>query len=387
MPGSAGGPAPARAGRRVSWSVAAGLLAATLAFARCDPAAEGRRGAEPASTAEAPTLTARWLIAPEPSQEPPLTAPVDIAVDGERDRLLLLELKPPAVRVYALADGAYLTSLGREGEGPGEYRFPTSLAVSRSGEVAVLSMSGRVTYWAADGSLAGIVQAGSGLATDILEARADTFYVKVDLFPPEDVAEFRVVTRDSVLTRARFRDRGLPGTEVPGQLTRNHAYPVAATRAGVLLLAPPGPDYRIVRVGPDGQLGETIERRELAPLRRSESEIEAIRQRVRQGFAAAGRAAPAAIPVAPGRPHLARLATAPDGTIWALTQRGNDSASVVDCFGPDGRFAGSFRVDVPALDLAVTSGSVYLLARGGLDVAGVAVVPRPLGSDARPSAP
>ncbi len=379
MPGTANRLVPAPAKRGAFWGVAAGLLAAAFAFARCD-APEVSRGGPGAPPIDVPVLTARWLIAPELAQRPPLTAPIDIAVDDLRGRLFLLELKPPAVRVYSLADGDYLASLGREGDGPGEYRYPVSIAVSRSGSLAVLSMSGRVTQWAADGSLSGVVQAGSGLATDILQARADSFYVKIDRFPPEDVSEFRLLTRDSALTRARFNDAGLPGTEEPGRATRNHSYPVAATIAGELLIAPPGPEYRIVRVTPEGQLRNTIERKTLDPLRRSESEIEAIRERVRKGFAAAGRASPAAIPVSAHRPHLARLATAPDGTIWALTQRGDDTASLVDHFAPDGRFAGSFAVAVRVMDLAVSSESVYLLARGHMDVAGVAVVARPVGS-------
>lgn len=379
--------APAPAGRMMFWSVAAGLLAATLAFARCDATEGDARGSGPPGMAKEQEVSTRWLIAPEPSQSPPLTAPVDIAVDAERGRLYLLELKPPTVHVYALTDGAYRASLGREGDGPGEYRYPASIAVGRSGELAVLTLSGRVTFWARDGSLAGVVEAGGGLASDILQARADSFYVKVDVFPPEDVAEFRIVTPDSALTAARFEDAGLPGTEVPGRATRNHAYPVAGTMAGELLVATPGPEYRIVRVGPDGRLREPIERDDLAPLRRSEPEIEAIRRRVREGFTAAGRAAPATIPVSDNRPHLARLATAPDGTIWALTQRGDDSVSVVDYFDPDGRFAGSFRVGVRAVDLAVTSRSVYLLARGDLEVAGVAFVARPVGVGVRRSTP
>ncbi len=368
---------PAPAGRRLSWGVAAGLLAATLVFSRCDASGAGRGADEAADTAGG--LSSRWLIAPEASQRPPLTAPVHIAVDPERGCLFLLELKPPAVRVYALADGAYLASLGREGDGPGEYRHPASMAVSGSGELAVLSMSGRVTYWAPDGSLAGVVQVSGGMATDIVVARADSYYVKVDVFPPKDVAEFRVVTRDSALTAARFQDSGISGTEQPGRATRNHAYPIAATATGELLIAPPGPEYRILRVGPDGQVGRAIERGDLGPISRGEKEIEAIRERVRRGYRAAGRAAPAMIPVSAHRPHLARLAAARDGTIWALTQRGDDSVSVIDHFAPDGRFAGSIQVPVRAVDLAVTAESVYLLARGELDISGVFVVSRPRG--------
>ena len=203
------------------------------------------------------------------------------------------------------------------------------------------------------------------------------FYVKTDLFPPDDVAEFRVVAVDTVLDRPLFRDRDVPGTEEPGRPYRNHTYAVAATAAGDLLLAPPGPDYTILRVGSDGEVIQAIGRPEVAPLERSEREIEALRERLRRGFAAIGRAAPSNTAIPKYRPHLARLATAPDASIWALTQRGDSSTVVIDQLDAGGEFVGSFGLKLRASELAVTSGHIYLLARSTLDVPGVAVARRP----------
>jgi hypothetical protein len=191
------------------------------------------------------------------------------------------------------------------------------------------------------------------------------------------VSEFRAVVLDTALANPLYRDFGLVGTDQPGRRLRNHGYAVAATADGDLLLSPPGADFVILRIGPDGKVGQTIKRPELPPLRRSAEEIEAIRQRIRQGFAAAGRIAPDNVPVTEYRSHVARLAAAPDGSIWALTQRGDSAASILDVFGTDGRFVGSYRIGLRVTDMAVTSESVYVLARGVFDLPAVAVARRP----------
>jgi hypothetical protein len=367
----------------LSASAAVGGLAAALLTAACSEQVD-LRGSSP-SAAEAvdaaadtvAALTTRWLVPPDPGLDPPLAAPVSIELDARRRRLFVLELQPPELRVYDLLDGRLVAGLGREGDGPGEYRHPIDLAVSGGGLAAVLSVSGRVTYWGPDASLAGVVRSGGGLATDIVAARGDSFYVKADRFPPEDVAEFRVVTCDSVLDRPRYRDSGLAGTEEPGRALRNHSYAVAATANGDLLLAPPGQEYLILRIGPEGKLRQRIRRPEIAPLQRSEEEVEAIRERIRRGFAAAGRAVPTRLQVPLYRSHVARLAVAPDGTIWALTQRGDSDVAVIDRFDEDGRFSGSYRVVLRVSELAVGHDAIYLLAHSALDVPGIAVAPRP----------
>ena len=364
---------------RIDWmfrTSAAAVLAAALTLNGCDGEGAGA-GAVGEDTPVAITVQTRWVIPPDPDQEPPLSAPLALAVDEGRERLLILEAQPPELRIYGL-DGQLEATLGREGGGPGEYTHPFDISVNARGVVAVLSMGGRVTYWSPEGNLLGTVEAGgAGLSTDILAARGDTFYVKVERFPPDDVAEFRVATLDSVLPEPRYSDEGVPGTESPGSTMRKHAYAVAATPAGGLLLSPPGPDYLILRFGPEGDTQPAIRRTEIGPLRRSPEDIEVIEERIRKRFAELGGNLPADFEVSASRSHIARLSIAPDSTIWALTLRGADSVAIIDAFDKRGGYTATYKLDIVASEIAVDSERLYALAVGDLGVAGVAVADRP----------
>ncbi|NIR43885.1 MAG: hypothetical protein GWN99_07905, partial [Gemmatimonadetes bacterium] len=105
--------------------------------------------------------------------------------------------------------------------------------------------------------------------------------------------------------------------------------------------------------------------------------------RIRERFAELGAKAPAHIPISQTRSHIARLAVAPDSSIWALTRRGGDSMAVIDRFDAHGAYVTSYRLELPVFDLAVGSRNIYLLALGDLEVPGVALASRPATSARR----
>jgi hypothetical protein len=61
---------------------------------------------------------------------------IDIDATGE---VYLLDSQLSEVKVYS-KDGEYLRSLGREGEGPGEFRRPAAMFFTDDGKVAVVQM-------------------------------------------------------------------------------------------------------------------------------------------------------------------------------------------------------------------------------------------------------
>jgi hypothetical protein len=73
---------------------------------------------------------------------------LDIAVDSDDD-VYVLDNGFGRVRKYS-SDGIYLQNIGREGEGPGEFQFPTAIAVDDSTKLYVAA-SGKVSVFDSSG--------------------------------------------------------------------------------------------------------------------------------------------------------------------------------------------------------------------------------------------
>jgi hypothetical protein len=85
-----------------------------------------------------------------------------LAVDRE-GRVYAFDAHVPVLRVYA-PDGSWLRDIGREGEGPGEYKQPDSgLAILPDGRIALRDPgNGRITLYSPDGEYVGFYRiAGS----------------------------------------------------------------------------------------------------------------------------------------------------------------------------------------------------------------------------------
>ena len=76
---------------------------------------------------------------------------LSLAASG--DRIYVLEMTPPVVRVYDL-DGTHMMNIGSRGQGPGEFEHPMSLALSPGGQVYVRDDgAARITVFSAVGDL------------------------------------------------------------------------------------------------------------------------------------------------------------------------------------------------------------------------------------------
>jgi DNA-binding beta-propeller fold protein YncE len=80
-----------------------------------------------------------------------LKAPSGLAVDDSRGRLYVVDARRHVLVVYELATGRLLRTVGRRGAGPGEFNFPTAVAVGPNGRVYVTdTMNYRVEVFDAD---------------------------------------------------------------------------------------------------------------------------------------------------------------------------------------------------------------------------------------------
>lgn len=81
--------------------------------------------------------------------------PAGLAYDPERDRLYAADSASHCIWVLG-ADGRALGTIGRRGSLPGEFNFPTHVAVDRDGGLVVTdSLNFRVQRFGADGAFAG----------------------------------------------------------------------------------------------------------------------------------------------------------------------------------------------------------------------------------------
>jgi 6-bladed beta-propeller len=78
----------------------------------------------------------------------------DIDIDTNGD-VYLLDSQTSEVKIYT-KDGQFVRSIGREGEGPGEFRGPVSMFFTNDGKVAVVQvMPGKIVLLTKDGQPAG----------------------------------------------------------------------------------------------------------------------------------------------------------------------------------------------------------------------------------------
>lgn len=77
--------------------------------------------------------------------------PVGIAVDQERQLLYVTDVKMHAIRVFRL-DGSELNPMGKRGELPGTFNFPTDVDLDREGKLYVAdSLNARIQVLSPDG--------------------------------------------------------------------------------------------------------------------------------------------------------------------------------------------------------------------------------------------
>lgn len=77
--------------------------------------------------------------------------PTGLAFDKLRKQLYVVDIKEHKVCVFS-PDGNLVSTIGKPGDGDGEFNFPTSVAINRKGEIVVAdSMNARIQVFDADG--------------------------------------------------------------------------------------------------------------------------------------------------------------------------------------------------------------------------------------------
>jgi hypothetical protein len=111
--------------------------------------------AEPMDGATSAELTELWRIGGDSDGEGELFGVINRVKTDESGNVYLLDQQLNEVKVFS-PDGEYLRTIGREGEGPGEFRNPLDMCFLADGNLAVMQMApGRLVMFTPAGDPAG----------------------------------------------------------------------------------------------------------------------------------------------------------------------------------------------------------------------------------------
>ncbi len=261
--------------------------------------------------------------------------------------LVALDRDPPVVRIFA-PDGTVRAAFGRKGEGPGEFLTPSGVAVLgdrivvadiRRPVLSELTLDGRYVRGVSAEQTVGDLQGSpDGKWAVYQEARWTTMSAAVYLLTPgSDSAQPVLHDTENVVE------------DEEGQAASVGTFSSAPGPGGVVAVGHGGV-YRITVLDRSGKRLREI-RRDIPRARRTEAEVEEIRERVDQARARLGRN-----PEGQGRPpevdplrmHFRPGALAFDegGRMWVRTERGGPAATTFDLFDPSGAFLGEVRLQV-----------------------------------------
>ena len=106
-----------------------------------DVAIEGIRTiqnpAEPIHEPFTATLDELWRLGGDTDVEEEFFGVILGITNDDEGNIFLLDLQLAEIKIFS-SDGEYINTIGREGEGPGEFRFPISMFFLPSGNVGVI---------------------------------------------------------------------------------------------------------------------------------------------------------------------------------------------------------------------------------------------------------
>ncbi len=318
-----------------------------------DGVPHARNGSLPSQGTQTLRLQEQWRAGGEGS-EVLLGLVADATIDADGN-VYVLDRQLSQVHVFG-PDGSLLRTLGREGEGPGEFRFPTNIVLLPDGRVGVSRvMPGSIVLLGRDGAPAGTIHIGEAGASapmqflDEVLCEGDRLIVSgrslhrrsegveremyVGLLDLNGKEQARLMARlgsDPIMSR-KYVERDEYWVSRGG---------MAAGRDGRVYLAPERDRYAISVYSPTGKLDRVIER-ECRPRKRTDEE----KSRVGSGMVAIvnGERVRFEIVAEDFPPCIQGMNAMTDGNLWVVPAPEADALpagilQVYDVFSPAGEF-------------------------------------------------
>jgi hypothetical protein len=315
-----------------------------------------------------------------------------IAIDASAN-LYVLDRDNARVLVFG-PDGGFVRQIGKQGEGPGEFRIPVAVAPLDDGRIAVYDMAGRtISLFTADGRYESLVRLTEAVGTFPQMrafARGGVLLTgtQMNVTPGEapSISDslpilWQAVTADSrTQTLVRVPSIG-PVLNTSGTANSREvrlspppvfspAVSWSALPDGHLAVSAAG-DWQVQVFGPDGRPTAVLERplraraiterdRDAARERRRANlesgagavRVENVNGRERMSVGGQGGGVPreqierilAGLEFAPTIPVIAGLRADRDGRIWVQREGGpGEDGGPIDVISPDGRYLGTIR--------------------------------------------
>jgi len=284
-----------------------------------------------------------------------------VAVD-DNDNVYALDMQLSQVNVFN-RDGKLVRTIGREGEGPGEFRRATNMFLMPNGNVAVLQqMPGKLVLLTPDGKPAddfhgpqgadgGMIaymdgaRVGSaiGLNTRSFKQSHGTFSVERALLLVGTDGQTRATIVQSTAEQDMASMANLDEKEMRGLAW-------AGALDGRVYTSENFDGYEIRVHAPDGKLERVIER-EYTHRQRTKDEMEANKPRVMMRMGNGQRMQPQ-IKSSPTDRDILRMLPRDDGSLWVLSSRGGNglpqgTMATFDVFDPRGHFVRTVSFKVP----------------------------------------
>ncbi len=306
-------------------------------------------GIEPARTIELEEL---WRIGGDTDSEEEFFGVLVGVLTGENGNIYLLDQQLSEIKVFS-SDGQYLRTIGREGEGPGEFRRPSGMFFLPDGTIAVMQLApGKIVLLSRTGEPVGErpipVPDGAGFSL-LFDGRSAGETVCLVLGTNQfEEGKFtqtrrliRVDNEGNILTNyvTGLRTIEFATATVDERIWDGFENRWALDAKGRVYAVETWGQYEVTVWSPEGRKQMVIHR-EMKPRKRSDAELD----RLRKVYEALVRQIPdAQLKLSDHDQDIFRPYVRDDGTLWVQNAYGaydmpDGSLGVFDVFDGDGRF-------------------------------------------------
>lgn len=297
-------------------------------------------------------------IGREEGPEPEVFGSIPAAAFGTDGRIYAVDGQAHEIRVFG-ADGSYLSTFGRDGEGPGEFRSIDGLVRTPHGDLLVRDPRiGRASRFTADGAflesyrLSRLWMQYSNRVTLWVDAGGRLFD-RLTLSTSGPVDTVGIV---SFAPGGRAADTTILAIREPGRvmITRGGMpymalqlpfapHPVAAVDSRGRIVTGDGASYRLARLGARGQVERWVER-EASPRPVPDDAADSLTARVLRAVREVPGGEVGSYRLPEHQPYFTELLVDAHDNIW-VAREGDFLADPVeyDVFDADGRFRGVVR--------------------------------------------